>query len=228
MTGHMTAEAAIRSAIVEVNAELERLRMNVCATGNISVRWQDGILITPAGCRVETLAPEHLVFVRLDGSHEGPLRPSSETDMHLAVYRHAPQAKAVVHTHADHCVALSTFRQPIPAFHYMVNGFGGMDVPCVDYLPFGSVALADAAGAALAERTACLLANHGMLARGSTLLAAFETALKLETLARQYLLAKSLGTPTLLTPEEWVVVQQQYKTYGKAQALDRTPRWQLP
>jgi L-fuculose-phosphate aldolase len=221
-------EKAIRNAIVEVNAELERLRMNVCATGNISVRWQDGMLITPAGCRVETLAPEHIVYVRFDGTSEGPLRPSSETSMHRAVYQHAPNARAVVHTHADHCVALASFRQPIPAFHYMIQGFGGMDVPCVDYFPFGSEELGEAAGRALVERTACLLANHGMLARGTTLLAAFETALKLETLARQYLLARSLGAPALLTAEEWTIVQQQYRTYGKAQALDRTPRWQLP
>jgi L-fuculose-phosphate aldolase len=222
------SEAAIRSAIVEVNAELERLRMNICSTGNISVRWNDGMLITPAGCRVETLAPEHIVFCRFDDTWDGPLRPSSEYAMHRAVYQHAPSAKAVVHTHADHCVALSTFRRPIPAFHYMINGFGGMDVPCVDYHPFGSQQLGEAAGHALANRTACLLANHGMLARGTTLLAAFETAVKLETLARQYLLARSLGEPALLTADEWVVVQQQYKTYGKAQPLDRQPRWQLP
>jgi L-fuculose-phosphate aldolase len=222
------SEAVIRSAIVEVNAELERRGMNVCSTGNTSVRWNDGMLITPAGCRVETLAPEHIVFTRFDGTWDGPLRPSSEQAMHRAVYQHAPNAKAVVHTHADHCVALSTFRQPIPSFHYMINGFGGMDVPCVEYFPFGSQELGDAAGRALSERTACLLANHGMLARGTTLLAAFETAVKLETLARQYLLARSLGAPTLLTSDEWVVVQQQYKTYGKAQPLDRQPRWQLP
>ena len=222
------SEDAIRTAIVEVNAELERRGLNVCATGNISVRWQDGLLITPAGCRVETLAPHHIVYVSFDGSHEGPLRPSSETSMHRAVYQHAPTAKAVVHTHADHCVALATFRQPIPAFHYMIQGFGGMDVPCVGYYPFGSEELADHAGKALKDRTACLLANHGMLTRGTTLLSAFETALKLEALAKQYLLARSMGSPTLLTAEEWVIVQQQYKTYGKAQTLDRQPRWQLP
>lgn len=222
------SEDSIRTAIVEVNAELERRGLNVCATGNISARWNDGMLITPAGCRVETLAPHHIVYVRFDGSHEGPLRPSSETGMHRAVYQHAPSARAVVHTHADHCVALATFRQPIPAFHYMVQGFGGMDVPCVDYYPFGSEELAEHAGMALKDRTACLLANHGMLTRGTTLLAAFETALKLEALAKQYLLARSMGSPTLLTAEEWVTVQQQYKTYGKAQVLDRQPRWQLP
>jgi L-fuculose-phosphate aldolase len=222
------SESAIRTAIVEVNAELERRGLNVCATGNISVRFADGMLITPAGCRVETLAPHHIVYARFDGTHEGPLRPSSETSMHRAVYQHAPSANAVVHTHADHCVALATFRQPIPAFHYMIQGFGGMDVPCVDYYPFGSEELGEAAGSALKDRTACLLANHGMLTRGTTLLSAFEAALKLEALAKQYLLARSIGTPTLLTAEEWVTVQQQYRTYGKPQALDRQPRWQVP
>lgn len=222
------SEAAIRTAIVEVNAELERQRMNVCATGNISVRWQDGMLITPAGCRVETLTPDHIVYARFDGSWEGPLRPSSETSMHRAVYQQAPVAKAVVHTHADYCVTLASHRLGIPPFHYMVQGFGGMDVPCVEYAPFGSEELGAAAGKALIDRSACLLANHGMLARGTTLLAAFETALKLETLARQYVLARSLGEPTLLTAEEWAVVVQQYKTYGKPQSLDRVPRWLVP
>lgn len=222
------SESAIRNAIVEVNAELERQRMNVCATGNISVRWQDGMLITPAGCRVETLAPEHIVYARFDGTWDGPLRPSSESGMHRAVYQHAPAARAVVHTHADYCVTLASHRLPIPPFHYMVQGFGGMDVPCVDYHAFGTDELGDAAGKALVDRSACLLANHGMLARGATLLAAFETALKLETLARQYVLARSLGEPKLLTAEEWAVVVQQYKTYGKPQSLDRVPRWLVP
>jgi L-fuculose-phosphate aldolase len=146
------SESAIRVAIVEVNAELKRLRMNVCSTGNISVRWNDGMLITPAGCGVETLAPEHIVNVRSDGTWDGPLRPSSEIAMHRAVYQHASNAKAVVLTHADHCVALSAFRQPIQRLHYMIQGFGGMDVPCVDYHPFGSGELGEAAGKARQPR----------------------------------------------------------------------------
>src|SRR3546814_1936428 len=100
MTGRV-AESAIRTAIVEANAELERLQMNVCSTGNISVRWRDGMLITPSGCRVETLAPDHMVFVRFDGSWEGALSPSSEWAMHRAVYQRVVKAGAVVHAHAD-------------------------------------------------------------------------------------------------------------------------------
>lgn len=221
-------ETAVRTAIVEANAELERLQMNVCSTGNISVRWRDGMLITPAGCRVETLAAEHIVFARFDGTREGALVPSSEWAMHAAVYRHAPQANAVVHTHADGCVALSCFRRPIPAFHYMVQGFGGPDIPCVDYHPFGSRELAGAAGSALADRSACLLANHGMLARGATLSAAFDAAVKLEALARQYLKALSIGTPQLLSQAEMEVVAARYRDYGRPQKFGAAPRWMVP
>jgi L-fuculose-phosphate aldolase len=222
------SEAEIRASIVQVNAELERQRMNVCSTGNISVRWKDGMLITPAGCRTETLAPEHIVYTKADGTWEGPLRPSSEWAMHLAVYLQVPAANAVVHCHADHCVALSCFRKPIPSFHYMIQGFGGQDIPCTDYFAFGSQELATAAGAALTNRTACLLANHGMLSRGATLLAAFDAAMKLEVLARQYLMTLSIGTPTILTEEETAVVLEKYKTYGKPQPVAQKPRWLVP
>ncbi len=222
------SEMAIRTAMVEVNAELERLQMNVCSTGNTSVRVKDGMLITPAGCRVETLAPEHMVFTRVDGSWEGPLRPSSEWAMHLAVYNSVPTANAVVHAHADNCVALSCFRKPLPSFHYMVQGFGGRDIPCVDYFPFGSPELGEAAGAALVDCSACLLANHGMLARGATLSAAFDTAVKLEVLARQYLKALSIGTPHLLTEAQSEIVAVKYRSYGKPQPFGRAPRWLVP
>jgi L-fuculose-phosphate aldolase len=223
-----TTESAIRTAIVEANAELERLQMNVCSTGNISVRWRDGMLITPSGCRVETLAPDHVVFVRFDGGWDGEFTPSSEWAMHRAVYQRVEKAGAVVHAHADNCVALSCFRRPIPSFHYMVQSFGGRDIPCVDYFPFGSQALGDAAGAALADRSACLLANHGMLARGATLTSAFDNAVKLEVLARQYLKTLSIGTPNLLTEAESEIIAAKYRSYGKPQAFGRMPRWLVP
>jgi L-fuculose-phosphate aldolase len=169
-----------------------------------------------------------MVFVRLDGSWDGPLKPSSEWAMHLAVYTRVPVANAVVHAHADNCVALACFRKPIPAFHYMVQGFGGRDIPCVDYFPFGSQELGEAAGAALVERTACLLANHGMLSRGATLAGAFDAAVKLETLARQYVTALSLGEPHVLTEAEMDIVATKYRSYGRPQPFGRTPRWMVP
>ena len=82
----------------------------------------------------------------------------------------------------------------------MVAAFGGDDVPCAPYETFGTPALAKAAAAAMRGRTACLLVNHGMIATGPTLDRAVTAAADLEMLARQYLLARSIGQPRLLTP----------------------------
>jgi L-fuculose-phosphate aldolase len=225
----MTAETAIRRAIIECYRELAGRGLNVGAAGNVSVRYGDGMLITPTGLPPEELAETELVIAGLDGSHAGPLRPSSEWAMHAAVYRRLPAAGAVIHGHPDACVALSCLRRPIPAFHYMVGGFGGDDVPCTAHLTFGSRELGEAAGDALVDRTACLLGSHGMLARGATLGQAFETTLQLEVLARQYLLALSAGAPVHLTPAEIALVGARYRDYGRnATAHARSHRWNVP
>ena len=126
-----------------------------------------------------------------------------------------PVANAVIHTHADACVALSCLRKPLPAFHYMIAGFGGDDIRCARYATFGTADLAASAVEALKDRTACLLANHGMIAMGKTLEAALNTTIKLETLARQYLMALHSGEPVLLLPpEEMARVGRRYGNYG--------------
>jgi L-fuculose-phosphate aldolase len=150
-----------------------------------------------------------------DGSWGGTLRPSSEWEMHAAIYTAFPQASAVVHAHPDHCVALSCLREPMPAFHYMVAGFGGSDVRCSDYALFGSGALAKAAVTALEGRSACLLANHGMIAYAADLDTAVARTVKLETLARQYLLARSIGAPIIIDGVELEAVHERYKSYGQ-------------
>ena len=223
------SETAIRQAIVECYRELAGRGLNVGAAGNVSVRFGEGMLITPTGVPPEELTERELVIAGLDGSHTGRLRPSSEWAMHAAVYRRLPAAGAVIHGHPDACVALSCLRRPIPAFHYMVGGFGGDDVPCTPHLTFGTAELGEAAGDALAERTACLLGSHGMLARGATLGEAFETTVQLESVARQYLLALSAGAPVHLTPAEIALVGTRYRDYGrKAAALARPRRWDVP
>ena len=223
------SETAIRQAIVECYRELAGRGLNVGAAGNVSVRFGEGMLITPTGVAPEELAEAELVTAGLDGSHAGPVRPSSEWAMHAAVYRRLPAAGAVIHGHPDACVALSCLRRPIPAFHYMVGGFGGDDVPCTPHLTFGTAELGEAAGDALAERTACLLGSHGMLARGATLGEAFETTVQLESVARQYLLALSAGAPVHLTPAETALVGTRYRDYGRnAAAVARPRRWDVP
>jgi L-fuculose-phosphate aldolase len=221
-------EAAARQSIVECYRELARRGLNAGAAGNVSVRFAEGMLITPTGVPAEELREGELVAAGLDGSHAGPLRPSSEWAMHAAVYRRLPAAGAVIHGHPDACVALSCLRRPIPAFHYMVGGFGGDDVPCTPHLTFGTIELGEAAGDALIHRTACLLGSHGMLARGATLGEAFEITIQLEVLARQYLLALSAGTPVHLTPAEIALVGARAITVAMPQHLPARPAGTSP
>lgn len=221
-------ERNIRRAIVEVYGALAQRGMNAGSTGNISVRFGPGMLITPTGCTEETLRAAGVVLADFDGHTKSTLRPSSEWAMHAEIYARVAGAHAVIHTHADHCVALSSLRKPIPAFHYMIHGFGGADVPCVGYHPFGTRELGLAAAKALRKRTACLMANHGMLTTGKTMRAAFDAAVQLETLARQYLTALSVGRPILLTSKEMAVVARQFEDYGRQPRSAARLRWALP
>src|ERR1041385_2687414 len=221
-------EQAIRRAIVEVYVELDRRGMNAVSSGNVSVRFGKGMLITPTGCTAEGLRPADIVMTGFDGSSKGKLRPSSEWIMHTEIYQRVADANCVIHTHADHCVALSALRRPLPAFHYMIQALGGGDVPTVGYFPFGTHELGKAAGQALENRKACLMANHGMAARGLTIRAAFDAALLLETMCRQYLTALSAGTPVLLNAADMAIVARQFEDYGRQPRPPVKRRWTLP
>ena len=187
----------------------------VGSSGNVSARLPDGdMLITPSGADPAT-APA-LVRTTTDGAAPDGGTPSSEWAMHQAVYRTCPDAAFIVHTHADACTALACLAEPLPAFHYMVVQFGGHDVRCAPYVTFGTPALAAAAATAIRDRTACLLANHGMIVCAPTAARALNQSVLLETLCRQYLLARSAGTPRLLTAQEMQDAQARFKTYGPA------------
>jgi L-fuculose-phosphate aldolase len=208
-----------RQSLIDASIDAEIQRINVGTTGNMSLRTDAGMFITPSGIPPRELAPDMIVAMNLDGHWSGTVKPSSEWALHSAIYKARPEIMAVVHAHPDHCVALSCARLGLPAFHYMIAGFGGDDVRCSRYATFGSADLADATVEAMQDRTACLLANHGMITAGSTLSEAYGRALKLETLARQYMLCRSFAEPVLLNENELVDVKKRYKTYGRQDAL---------
>jgi L-fuculose-phosphate aldolase len=103
----------------------------------------------------------------------------------------------------------------IPAFHYEVAMAGGDTIPCAEYASFGTQELADNALAALTDRKACLLANHGQIALGESIRSAMRMARMIETLAKQYILSMQLGRPVLLDGEEMLLNVEKFKTYGK-------------
>jgi L-fuculose-phosphate aldolase len=205
---------AERQAMLHIVRRLEDKGFNHGSSGNVSLRMGEGALITPTGAHSGNLTPQRLVLLDAHGAVIGDGVPSSEWHMHGAILRAYPAANTVIHTHADACVALACLGRPLPAFHYMVAAFGGAEVRCARYATFGTPDLAASAVEALKDRTACLLANHGMIAVGGTLEAAFQNTAKLETLARQYLTAMQAGEPVLLSDEEMARVGARYGNYG--------------
>jgi L-fuculose-phosphate aldolase len=188
----------------------------VGSSGNVSGRTADemAMVITPSGSDPDGVPA--LVRVAMDGAVLDGGTPSSEWALHAAVYRECPGAAFVVHSHADACTALACLGLQLPAFHYMVVQFGGMDVRCAPYVTFGTPALADVAALAIRGRSACLLANHGMIVCAATAVQALSRAVLLETLCRQYLLALAAGAPRLLTAQEMLDAQERFKTYTSA------------
>jgi len=196
-------EQQLREHLAEQYRYVEQIGLNELSSGNLSCRFEDGMLISPSGASADNITPDSVVRVSLQGEWDGDRKPSSEWRMHAAVYLSKPSAEAVVHTHSDYCVALASQLMPLPGFHYLVGSFGGNDVPCVPYSTFGTQSLGDDAAKALETRTACLLGNHGMICRGKNLKSAVSLAHRLEIMCRQYVLTRQLGEPKLLTEEQW-------------------------
>ena len=204
---------AIRQSIVDVMRSFEEQGFNHGSSGNISVREDENIWVTPTGA-TSKMNPQDMSLVSLDGNHLKGKIPSSEWRIHTEIMRVHPEAGAVIHSHADSCVALSCLRKPLPPFHYMIASFGGNEVPCAEYQVFGSDALAYEIVRAMGHHRACLMASHGMVVWGRDLAHATLLAEKLETLAKQYILACQIGAPALLSDEELAEVRERYGFYG--------------
>ena len=196
-------EMSLREQLVVHYKKVAAIGLNEGSSGNLSVRFGDKMLISPNGATEDSIAVDTVVATTLDGDHQGDRLPSSEWRMHAAIYKKHAEAQAVVHTHSDYCVAVASHVMPLPGFHYLVGVFGGDDVPCVPYSTFGRQKLADDAADAVTERTACLLGNHGMIARAPNLTRAVNQAHRLEIMCRQYVLARQLGEPKRLTDADW-------------------------
>lgn len=207
-----------RSAIIAAAQALDTQGFMPSKSGNVSARTARGFCITPSGLLYAATTPDDLVEVALDGATlAGQRRPSSEWQMHAAIYAARPDAQAIVHTHSPLATALSCAREGIPPFHYMVAYAGGGDIRCADYATFGTAELAANAVAALAGRRATLLANHGVIAFGATLAGAKTLAEEVENLARQFLALRAAGLPPVLLPDDEIErVLRQFRGYGRA------------
>ncbi|MBO4260554.1 class II aldolase/adducin family protein [Streptomyces griseorubiginosus] len=188
----------------------------VGTSGNVSARVGDTVLVTPSGVPYDRLAPDDITGVDLDGRQVlGTLVPTSELPMHLAVYR-STGARAVVHTHAVHATAVSTLVPELPTIHYMTAALGG-PVRVAPYATYGTHELAENMLRALADRTACLLQNHGTVAHGTSLSQAYDRTAQLEWMCRLWLTASSVPgmSPHLLSLAQVEEVGEKLRGYGQ-------------
>ena len=205
----------LREEVIETCLKMNEEGINQGTSGNVSVRTDEGFLITASGVPYAKMRPEHIVEMDLDGGYLGPYLPSTEWRMHMDILKHRPEAGAVVHTHSIHATALSCLRKDIPPFHYMIGIGGGTTIRCSDYAEFGTQGLSDAMLKALEDRSACLLGNHGQIVFGNNLEKALWRAGEVEALAQQYLLALQVGKPVILSDAQMTTVLARFKTYGK-------------
>jgi L-fuculose-phosphate aldolase len=214
-------EAALRADIVDTARDMERLGINQGTSGNISARCGDGFLITPSGTPANQLSADAIVWLPFDVAPDAPVfaqRPSTEWRFHRDILCARSEIGAVVHTHSSAATAIAIHGRDIPAHHYMVAAAGGNSIRCARYATFGSQALSDYAIEALKERTACLLAHHGVIALGHDLAKALWLANEVEVLAKQYLLASQLGPPPVLSDDEIEEVVKKFRNYGLRRA----------
>jgi L-fuculose-phosphate aldolase len=204
----------VRRELIETSLKMNASGLNQGTSGNLSVRYDGGFLITPSGIPYDELSPDDLVQVGMDGAWRHSLAPSSEWRMHRDILAAKPEVNAVVHAHPPYCTTLAIRHMTIPAVHYMIAVSGGDTIPCAPYATFGTEELSRNAVAALADRTACLLANHGMIAIGPSLAKAVWLATEVETLARQYFNTLLIGGPNILPPDEIARVIGKFAGYG--------------
>jgi L-fuculose-phosphate aldolase len=216
MTDLYSDTVETRQSIIDACLAMQVADVNQGVSGNISLRTDAGMLITPSGVDYDKMQPDMLVLIPLDGTpvRQGQMKPSSEWQFHRDILLAKPDAMAVVHAHPLYCTALAMNRRPIPACHYMVAAFGGDDIPVAGYALFGSQDLSEEVLLALENRSGCLMANHGAVVIGDTLDQAMWRIVELETLAKGYVTSLSIGTPEILSTEQMAEVKRAFADYG--------------
>ncbi len=205
--------SSLRQQLIDTALTMNSSGINQGASGNLSVRIAGGFLITPSALPYDECQPQDIVLMDLAGNHEGNQKPSSEWRFHRDIYLHRKEAGAILHAHPPWCTTLACLGIEIPPFHYMVAIARGNTVRCAPYATFGTQELSNLALQALEDRSACLLANHGMLCLEKNLQQSLSLAIEVENLARIYSQALQIGKPLLLSQDEMNQVLEKFRDY---------------
>ena len=212
-----TTEKELRESIIAHSARIMAAGLGGPLGDDISARFDDSVLITPSGASYIGLRPAMIALMPLVGEYgawKGPMKPTSEWRIHLDIVRARPDIGGIVRFQSPYATALAMAGKPILAAHPMIALFGAPIIRCAKYAPAGTKELAGLALEALDQSHAVLLSNYCALTTGATLQAALVRARELETLARIYAIALSLGRPAILSDEEVGRISERLKTSG--------------
>lgn len=211
--------AEARRNVLQAARQMSRLGLVVSTWGNVSARvaGRDLVAITPSGVEYDALSEEMICVLDHRGAMvHGELRPSSEAPMHREIYRVRPDVGGIVHTHSVYASAHAAARLPIPPVVEELAQVVGGAIECAAYARAGTDALARAAAGALGDRNAVLLANHGLVGVGGTPRDALRVCVVAEQGALIHSVARAIGTPALLSPEEVGRLRHDYLcSYGQ-------------
>ena len=193
--------AELRASVAETARQVAARGLVLGSAGNVSARAGDAVAVTASGVHLIDATVDDITVVDLDGRViEGALRPTTELEMHLGIYRSTANS-SVVHAHSTSTVALSLVADELPPVHYQQLLLGGA-IPVVPFAAFGSEELATSTVAALAHRNAAILAHHGSVAVGQSATEALDRIVLLEWLCEVYLRAAAVQQPRALTPAD--------------------------
>lgn len=209
----MNKENQLRESITRLGLSLYQRGYSCGSSGNISLKVEDGILITPTNTCLGTIDPAHISKIDFQGQHISGAKPSKEAFLHLSMYQHRQHDNAVVHLHSTYSVALSCCRHknpdnvlpPITAYYIMKIG----QLPMIPYFKPADKALAQAVAELAPKHHAMLLKNHGPVVSGKNLDFAAYAIEELEETAKLYFLLQSSDTD-FLTQKQIIDLQKSF------------------
>jgi L-ribulose-5-phosphate 4-epimerase len=209
----------LREQVWRLHLELPRNGLVRWTGGNVSARDPETgyVVIKPSGMHYESLRPEHLVIVGLDGQHiEGDLKASSDTASHLYIYRHRPDVCGVVHTHSPYATAFAALGRPIPVYLTAIADEFGGPIPCGGFALIGGEEIGQVVVESIGDSPAVLLKNHGVFTVGPTAEAAVKAAVMVEDVARTVWIALQVGQPDEIPAEDVAKLHHRYThEYGQ-------------
>ena len=202
--------------IIETCLNMQADGVNQGTSGNVSIRFKNGMLITPSSMPYNIMTTNDIVFVDENGVAEKNKRPSSEWRFHLSILKDNPNFNAVIHSHSLYSSMVSILDvEYIPAIHYMIAVAGGKKIPCANYATYGTQELSDNISNAMKGYKACILKNHGLIVADESLEKAYSIMIEVENLAKLFIGIKSTNMKfNILSDEEMDIVLNKFNNYG--------------